>query len=302
MTTIIVFAIGMSIVLPAVFIGILWRSAFKSKLEWLLDALTTVLLVAWLFQSNNWSWVGYYFRYLWVALLIAALIYSWKKIRDMPFTTKYTGSQKITIGIYTFLVFIFGSNNVSVFTSYTVEQEAIELAFPLNEGTYYIGHGGDHVQMNYHQAHEGQKFALDILKLNKLGTRANGIYPKELTKYAIYGDDLYSPCNGIVVGMRNDLPDMTPLEMDPEHAEGNHVTLVCEQHEATILIAHMQQDSIVVAEGDEVKTGQLLGKIGNSGNTSEPHLHIHAEVDGVGVPLVFDGRFLVRNNLMKTGK
>ncbi|MEZ7171746.1 M23 family metallopeptidase [Sporosarcina sp. OR05] len=66
-------------------------------------------------------------------------------------------------------------------------------------------------------------------------------------------------------------------------------------------MAHMKEGSVAVAKGDTVTTGQLLGKVGNSGNTSEPHLHIHAELDGKGVPLTFDGRFLVRNQLVKTG-
>jgi murein DD-endopeptidase MepM/ murein hydrolase activator NlpD len=61
----------------------------------------------------------------------------------------------------------------------------------------------------------------------------------------------------------------------------------------------MQQGSVAVAEGDVVREGQLLGTVGNSGNTSEPHLHIHAEKDGEGVPIRFGGRFLVRNNLMR---
>lgn len=61
----------------------------------------------------------------------------------------------------------------------------------------------------------------------------------------------------------------------------------------------MKKGSIVVAEGEEVKTGQLLGKVGNSGNTSEPHLHIHAEKDGKGIPITFNDRFLVRNNLVR---
>lgn len=59
----------------------------------------------------------------------------------------------------------------------------------------------------------------------------------------------------------------------------------------------MQKGSIVVKEGDEIKTGQALGKVGNSGNTSEPHLHIHAEKDGLGVPITFNNRFLVRNSV-----
>lgn len=42
-----------------------------------------------------------------------------------------------------------------------------------------------------------------------------------------------------------------------------------------------------------------VGAVGNSGNTTEPHLHIHAEKDEEGIPIRFDGRFLVRNNLVR---
>ncbi|MBS4189718.1 M23 family metallopeptidase [Bacillus sp. FJAT-49705] len=289
----------MLIVLPAIFIMMLWKVSFKSKLEWLLDSLVTVVLIVWLFQAGNWSWIGYYFRFLWLILLIGAFIFSWKKVRNLPFVTKYTLNQKFSIGIYVVLLLVFGTYNAFIVKSYTVDEKGIELTFPLKNGTYYVGQGGNQVLMNYHNSHPAQKYALDILKLNTLGTRAKGLYPKELKKYKIYEDDLYSPCNGKVVNIQNDLPDLPPPKSDPENPEGNHVTLLCENHDATILLAHMQKGSIVVSKGEKVKTGQKLGNVGNSGNTSEPHLHIHAEKDGKGVPITFNDRFLVRNSLVR---
>ncbi|MBW8347878.1 M23 family metallopeptidase [Bacillus sp. IITD106] len=289
----------MQVVLPAFFIFLLWKVSFKSKLEWLLDSLITIVLIIGLFQTENWSLIGYYFRFIWIILLIAAIILSWKKVYNLPFVTKYSLNQKFSIGIYVVLLLVFGTYNAFILKSYTVNDNAIELTFPLKNGTYYVGHGGNQVMMNYHQAEPAQKYALDILKLNTLGTRASGLYPKKLKKYEIFEDDLYSPCNGKVVNMKNDLPDLTPPKSDPKNLEGNHIYLVCENHDATILLAHMKKGSIVVAEGEEVKTGQLLGKIGNSGNTSEPHLHIHAEKDGKGIPITFNDRFLVRNNLVR---
>ncbi|WP_260412143.1 M23 family metallopeptidase [Alkalihalobacillus sp. TS-13] len=50
--------------------------------------------------------------------------------------------------------------------------------------------------------------------------------------------------------------------------------------------------------GGFVKKGEEIGLVGNSGNTSEPHIHIHAGKDGKGVPIRFNGRFLVRNSLV----
>lgn len=70
-------------------------------------------------------------------------------------------------------------------------------------------------------------------------------------------------------------------------------------------VAHLQQGSLAASTGSAVTGGQPLGRIGNSGNTSEPHLHLHAvrglftDMDallygGEGRPLTLDGAWLVR--------
>lgn len=293
------FTIAILILLPVVFIIMLWKTSYQSKLEWLLNALLTTVILVWLFQIGNWSWIGYYFRYLLLAILILFLLISWKKVRTLPFRITTTRSQKLSLGFTTLLLILFSVYNLFVFTSYTTSDEAIELTFPLKDGTYYIGQGGNHTQMNYHQAYAPQQYALDILKINKLGFRAKGLSPKELEKYQIYDDNLYSPCNGKVVETESELPDLIPPETDAENATGNHIAMACENTDATVYIAHMQHDSVKVSENETVKKGQKIGKVGNSGNTSEPHLHIHAEKDGEGIPIRFNGKFLVRNNLVR---
>lgn len=125
------------------------------------------------------------------------------------------------------------------------------------------------------------------------------MYPKKLEKYYIYGDDLVSPCTGEVIQVRNDAADFTPPEKDDIHLEGNYVQLKCDDYDAHIYLAHMQKGSVTVQKGDRLEVEQAIGKVGNSGNTTEPHLHIHAEQNGEGVPITFDGRFLVRNSLVK---
>ncbi|MHA6261037.1 M23 family metallopeptidase [Sporosarcina sp. CAU 1771] len=295
----IVMALGILIGLPVVLLFTTWKAAFKSKLEWILDATSTTFVIAWLFQSGNWSWIGYYWRFLLAALLIAVLFVSWKKVRGLPFREKFNRHQKFSVGISIVLIVVFGSYNYLIFTSYTTDDPAIELTFPLKDGTYYVGQGGNSFLMNYHQEYAPQKYALDILKLNDLGIRANGLYPKELEKYQIYEDDLFSPCNAKVLESENELPDFAPPEADSENATGNYVALSCENTDAILYLAHMQKGSVTVNPNDVVQEGERLGKVGNSGNTSEPHLHIHAEKDGVGIPIRFNGKFLVRNSLMR---
>jgi len=289
----------MTLLLPAIFIIMLWRSSYKSKLQWLLDSAATVVLISWLTQALNWSWIGYYIRYFWPILLLFALYVSWKKMRNEPFITAYKKGEKFSIFIYIVLIVVFGYYNVGAIKSYTVQEASLELTFPLRDGTYYVGQGGNHPMMNYHQIAPSQKFALDILKINAFGVRAKGLFPKDLEKYYIFEDDLVSPCTGEVIEAENDFVDHIPPETDTEHVTGNYVKLLCDHHDAYVYIAHMKQGSVVVSEGKRVEEGQLIGKVGNSGNTTEPHLHIHAELDGEGVPITFNGKFLVRNSLMR---
>jgi hypothetical protein len=88
-----------------------------------------------------------------------------------------------------------------------------------------------------------------------------------------------------------------------------YADLVIACHGVEVVLAHLRSGSVAVAEGERVTVGDVLGRVGNSGNTTQPHLHIHAErgglpgeiLDGQGVPITFGGRFLVRNALF-TGR
>ncbi|QKY70610.1 M23 family metallopeptidase [Lentibacillus sp. CBA3610] len=288
------------IVLPAYFIYELWRIKTKNRLDWIIILLFNITFITWLFLSGSWDWIGYYFKYIWPVLLIPAIYFSWQKTKDLPFRTTLKTGQKFSRGIYIFLLLVFGLYNLNIFSGYTTSDDPINLSFPLQEGTYYVGHGGSSTQLNYHNAYEPQAYAIDIVALNSFGFRANGLYPKELNQYTIHGDTLFAPCAGEITEMRDGLPDMIPPEMNPEQPEGNYVGLGCQGTEAVVYIAHMQEDSVAVDEGDTVQAGQPIGTVGNSGNTSEPHLHIHAEKDGVGIPIEFNGEFLTRNDLVRT--
>lgn len=295
-----ILVILIQLILPVIFIVTLWRGKITNKVHWVFQVIFNIVFMSWLFFSGSWDFLGFYLRYVFVGLLFIAMYQSWKNVRSLPFWVKNDTKQKWNIGIHVVLILIFGMYNVFIISSHVKADEAIELNFPLKNGTYYVGHGGSNTFTNYHSEYLPQKYALDILKLNKFGTRARGLYPKDLDKYAIYKDPLYSPCHGEVVEARGHLPDLTPPDSDPENALGNYVALLCENTDAVIYMAHMQENSVIVEIGSKIQVGQKIGTIGNSGNTSEPHLHIHAEKDGKGVPITFDGKFLVRNDLIRS--
>jgi murein DD-endopeptidase MepM/ murein hydrolase activator NlpD len=124
--------------------------------------------------------------------------------------------------------------------------------------------------------------------------------------YEIFGEPLYAPCAGEVIIATDGVDEMTPPEMDPGHMAGNHVILKCGG--AWVLLGHLQKGSVEARTGQRLAEGQRIGLVGNTGNTGEPHLHIHAQLPGTEnapssgepLPIRFDRRYPVRNARIKT--
>jgi murein DD-endopeptidase MepM/ murein hydrolase activator NlpD len=99
----------------------------------------------------------------------------------------------------------------------------------------------------------------------------------------------------------NGVKDNTPGEMNPTYALGNSVIIMTDKKEF-LVFAHFKQNSIAVHQGQKVKQGQMLGLCGNSGNSSEPHLHFHIQNiedmnNATGVKCYFD-KILVNGDLL----
>jgi murein DD-endopeptidase MepM/ murein hydrolase activator NlpD len=157
------------------------------------------------------------------------------------------------------------------------------LLFPL-EGTWYVVQGGGRM-LNHHAQVPEQRGALDLVALGPRGTRTRP--GRDLTAYAAYGRPVRSPCDGRVISAADTVQDQQPGEIRYQPPYGNHVFL--DTGREIVKLAHLRPGSVTVAKGDIVRAGQLLGEVGNTGNTTEPHLHIHAETDGIGLDLEFTG-------------
>ncbi|MFD8815379.1 M23 family metallopeptidase, partial [Streptomyces sp. NPDC059627] len=156
------------------------------------------------------------------------------------------------------------------------------LRFPL-EGAWYVVQGGGPA-VNHHARVPEQRAALDLVALGRYGTRTRP--GRDLTAYAAYGRPVLSPCDGRVVSAAEGVADQRPGEIRYQPPYGNHVFL--DTGREIVKLAHLRPGSVTVAEGDTVRAGQVLGEVGNSGNSTEPHLHLHAERDGIGLDLVFE--------------
>ncbi|MDU8995036.1 MULTISPECIES: peptidoglycan DD-metalloendopeptidase family protein [Streptomyces] len=158
------------------------------------------------------------------------------------------------------------------------------LRFPLRDGTWLIAQGGG-PGLNHHTPHPEQRGAIDVIGVGARGARLrSGASPDA---YLIYGAKLYAPCDGDVVSAADDYADQVPGTIRYEPPYGNHVFI--DTGSELVKLAHLRPGTVTVATGDRVRAGQLLGEVGNSGNTTEPHLHLHAERDGLGLDLRFTG-------------
>ena len=101
---------------------------------------------------------------------------------------------------------------------------------------------------------------------------------KNPASYRIFGDDVLAVADGTVVASRNDLPEQTPGTFPPDlaigDADGNNLVLDIGDG-FYVNYAHMQPGSVRFAPGDRVRRGEVIGKVGNTGNSVAPHLHVH---------------------------
>lgn len=157
------------------------------------------------------------------------------------------------------------------------------------DGEWYVEWGGRTLEQNYHAANVAQRFAFDALVVRSGSTYKGD--QSDPRSYYCWDRLIRAPASAQVVGVVRHLPDNPIGTTDADHPAGNHVVLDFGHGEFGFL-AHMREGSITVDQGDSVQAGQELGRCGNSGNTSEPHVHFHLQTTpdlatGEGLPAIF---------------
>lgn len=295
----------MSNTLPIVFavyplllsgITLIWLFNIRhwSYSKWAVQVLACSAIIVFTFMTGSWAFTSYYLRYIFLALFVLTAILSYFRLRPSGVNFPKHNYKVLVLSILVFLLFTV-LDTLAVM-SYYPTGKSLEASFPLRSGTYYVLQGGASIVANPFHALGSNRLAIDIVKLNSLGNRADGVAPRELSAYQSFGEKVYSPCQGSVLKIRDSLPDHPPGHPDTERPEGNYIVLKCLMGD--ILMAHLKRGSIKAAPGAAVTMGQPLAEIGNSGNTLEPHLHMEATKDGKAIGLSFEGRSLSINSLI----
>ncbi len=201
-----------------------------------------------------------------------------------------------------------GSKPTEAPTQYLEYQTKTELQLPFAQGDeWFVFWGGRTVDVNYHTAYVDQRFAYDLLAM-KDGSSHRG-EGKNNEDYYCFGRVIVAPGAGKVVSAENGLKDNAPGAMDPANPLGNHVIIDHGNGEFSFM-AHFQEGSVLPKVGNLVKAGEAIARTGNSGNTSEPHLHYHLQDSGTfgsggrGLPAQFqryvaNGKPIMRGEPMK---
>ena len=164
---------------------------------------------------------------------------------------------------------------------------------PNTPGTKVPSHGTDML---------GQKYAFDFVRTDR-SSRGMRFYGGSTLRYLAlgvhlqdcfgWGQPIYSPVAGTVVEAQDGWPERNPvlpardlfavlrnaLTFDPRRVKslrplvGNY--LIVESPDGYAFLAHAQNGSVLVAQGDRLDVGQPLARVGHSGNTTAPHLHFH---------------------------
>jgi hypothetical protein len=194
---------------------------------------------------------------------------------------------------------------------YTVEGAAIQIPPvsslvihpPFRPGLWLHANGpsklGDH-RMFIHVldglASNTQRFASDWMLLGQDGRLANGELNNNSSWYT-YGSDILAVADGTITEVTDSIPENIPLSEERavpnkrEMMSGNYIILRLESGEYAFY-GHLQPGSLEVKVGDKVSAGQVIGRIGNSGNSDAPHLHFHISnandpLSGQGLPFAF---------------
>ncbi len=227
-----------------------------------------------------------------------AVIYMWvnfDKLEDVPASIGHRISAKI--GDY--------PEALSVDTQpETVERKPVrKIEPPVNGADWLAGNGPSNASLHRRaliavngRVFISQRFAIDWVEFFPDGKTYHDD-PSDNKNYRAYGSEIHAVASGTVTQIKDGLPQNTPgakslaVPITLETIGGNHV-IVDIGDGLFAFYAHMQPGSLRVKVGDSVHVGQVLGLIGNTGNSSEPHLHFDicnasSELACEGIPYAF---------------
>lgn len=265
-----------------------------------------LLILTFLYFWGQWPLaLSLYYKYVVLAIAVVVLWKGYRRIPKIKATWPIGFWRWLRSGIGAVLALLFALLVDQIVQGRSYPEEGTALVFPLKDGSYFISLGGSNRSINNHYgtSTSAQWYALDVNKLGDFGMATSTLWGTANEEHYIFGEPVYAPCSGRVIEVKTGVPDNEGASMDvgPEDGMGNYVVLNCQG--LIITLVHLQNNSIVVEEGQYITVGDLLGRVGNSGFSQEPHLHFQAarmakDSTMIPVPMRFGKKMPVRGDVM----
>ncbi len=147
-----------------------------------------------------------------------------------------------------------------------------------------------------------QRYAYDFVLSDDGGKKINA-KKETVNDYLTFNENVYSPNDGVIIRVKNNIKDNKHagsgwIDIWTTEIRGNFVII---EHDKNVysLIAHLKEKSCLVKKGDVVKRGQIIAKCGNSGHSTQPHIHFQVQDKAnwyfsKGLPIIFSD--ILKNN------
>ena len=309
--TFVVFFIISHLLIPMVLLFWILGDKSHCKFDWLTKIIVVILYCILLYYTGYWGYLGYngyYIKYLCIALLPIVTLLSYSKIRTKPFWLRECLEDWKTPVFCLLVGTVLFFYNIMVLRGFFYQEEPIELSFPIKNGVYYVIQGGNSFILNNRYIDErsiifgagfAMKNALEFVEIPSFGL-AEQFHSRIITYSKDSKDDdsgrmVHSPCDGVVTEILNRGRE---YEYPAWQYAGRGLSYIVIRHQGcNVLLAPLIGGSVIVKEGDLVRRGQPIAKVGS-------YLHIHATKGSVfygdGIPILINGKFMVRNHLIKS--
>ncbi len=235
-----------------------------------------------------WVWSGWIFILAPVSCIaflveIILIVYRMLKRKDIRWNARYL----LLTGIGAFpITILFGISPIT-YPDNVKESAGVVMQVPVDHAVLFGGK-----DYKTHAIWPSERYAYDIL------VEPYDVNSKDLSDYGIYLAEVTSPVTGTIIDLKEDEEDILPNTDQFTSSLGNYIVMKIDSTGTYVVLAHLEKDSIEVEVGDHVEVGTYLAKVGNSGTTSEPHLHIQHQKNNPkdiafptcakGLPIIFE--------------
>lgn len=292
-----------TLLVPLAAVALFARSRAHGALGLSLDTVITGAVVTIFFYIGTWVFVSYYLRYVVVAGYVGVAGWRWLRWRRGGRRTLPESAATAMLAKSAVAIILVWLCVLAWIGQIAPPGTSVDLAFPLAAGRYCVIQGGRNFITNPFHNFVDSEYAIDIVKVNRIGNRARSISPRDATRYEIFGETVYSPIEGTVIAVTDTLFDNPPPRANPLSPLGNHIVIA--NGDLRVIVAHLHEGSATVRVGAAIDRGTPIGQVGNSGYSNEPHLHVqvlrvqHGR-HALGTPVAFrlEGRFLAINDMV----